>query len=1192
MIKKYMWFLVIVFTISLILLPIHILAATELDSPAENLSASITGTTNTFGNAYSGSASTGIVTLKVSSLRSAMNGTLTLTNCGEDSAVLSFSYTVSGDYSSCTIDGNAVSGSGTYNAELASGASLKIYLAGNAWESAEVKLNNVALVLTSAANLTISHNGVGTVSIGGTVTDSGSTVEIAKEGTTLVATPASDAKFLGWINTADNSVVSTAASFTYVPTGNASIKAIFASATTEACFWGSAKAYLFEDLSAAISHATSASNKTIILASNGTLFSGEYTIPSGVILLTPFDSESTIYTTSPGYVKDSYTKPSAYSTLTLDDGANITVESGGAISVSAKVSAKMGYAGAPTSKYGHIAMNEGSSITVQSGGNLYAWGFISGSGTVNLKSGATAYESFQVVDWRGGTASSGMLGNSNKVFPMTQYYVQNVEAPMVLETGATVTCSMIADIISVRQVTVQFLGTSGCIFNLSSGSVTKQYDGSKDRLVLDINGTFSISSTEIKLLGDLYKIKLSDYVLPINNNVTINVNSGTLKLDQDISLLPGAQINIAEDSIVQLSSGKRLCVYDETEWKSGYYVYSSAYFRPVNYAHSKAYTRANDTDIVDAKILVNGTLDASAGYLYTTASEDNSGANICSTGSGVVKVQTAESSPTLYEATQSGTSISYASISVGAAKLKHADGTYLDTDAGDYYYNNDHGKWVLDGHDITSVDKEPTCTEKGYTTHTCSCGYSYTNNEVEATGHDYTNSVVSYNWTDDYTACTASHSCTVCGHTETATATSTSEITVATCTTDGKIVYTATFTGGWAETQTQTIVLTAKGHDYVEHVCSGCGITDLIQLVGRTLKYVDTINVICLFEFSSDAAVVKDDGGKITNAGIVVWETKPTVDSLMNGSAPSGNTEVVDSLKTYPDNASYYYAEASGITASNLHKSAYYAGYIVDGDGKYLYSEVFEYSPSIYAYNMLAKETGTEEHQAKQETQDLCVALLNYISAAQQYFGYDEVNDTTVDADELVNKDLSDDQKIVPSSLELNLTQIAEIGTSDSLFTRVGKNLYFNDRVNLAAMFEFEDESADISKSGTIFWTSSQWEALGYTSENMPNKDSHGGTSAALELYSGSVYASICPINIAPKDMKDTKIYSMGYVYTGNVDNDEYVYSSVKAYGIEDYISLIINMETTEGSKETYMQLLAKRLYQYERATNAALLNS
>ena len=42
-------------------------------------------------------------------------------------------------------------------------------------------------------------------------------------------------------------------------------------------------------------------------------------------------------------------------------------------------------------------------------------------------------------------------------------------------------------------------------------------------------------------------------------------------------------------------------------------------------------------------------------------------------------------------------------------------------------------------HDYVSVDTAPTCTEVGYTTHTCeACGHSYKDNEVPAKGHDKT----------------------------------------------------------------------------------------------------------------------------------------------------------------------------------------------------------------------------------------------------------------------------------------------------------------------------------------------------------------------------------------------------------------------------------------------------------------------
>ena len=40
-------------------------------------------------------------------------------------------------------------------------------------------------------------------------------------------------------------------------------------------------------------------------------------------------------------------------------------------------------------------------------------------------------------------------------------------------------------------------------------------------------------------------------------------------------------------------------------------------------------------------------------------------------------------------------------------------------------------------HEYNSVVTEPTCTEKGYTTHTCSCGDSYVDAYVDELGHEY-----------------------------------------------------------------------------------------------------------------------------------------------------------------------------------------------------------------------------------------------------------------------------------------------------------------------------------------------------------------------------------------------------------------------------------------------------------------------
>ena len=46
-------------------------------------------------------------------------------------------------------------------------------------------------------------------------------------------------------------------------------------------------------------------------------------------------------------------------------------------------------------------------------------------------------------------------------------------------------------------------------------------------------------------------------------------------------------------------------------------------------------------------------------------------------------------------------------------------------------------------HSYTATVTAPTCTDMGYTTHTCSCGDSYTDNYRDALGHDYINGICS-----------------------------------------------------------------------------------------------------------------------------------------------------------------------------------------------------------------------------------------------------------------------------------------------------------------------------------------------------------------------------------------------------------------------------------------------------------------
>ena len=445
----------------------------------------------------------------------------------------------------------------------------------------------------------------------------------------------------------------------------------------------------YTDLNAAIDAAVKARKKTIVVATDGTL-SGNYTIPAGVTLLVPFDSANTLYTTEPGSVKATAAQ-SAFRTLTLTDDASITVN--GAISVGGKLYTSTNtHVCKPTGAYGQIKMSGGSQITVANGGALYAWGYITGSGNVRITSGATVYECFQVTDWRGGSATSGFFNPAdvNKVFPFTQYYVQNVEAPLTVEYGGSEKTYITA---YNQKISIDFVGAGG-MFELAEGaSFTKTYDPAADRISFDISGNASLKGIKMKVL--FVTIDSAKYVLPITNNVNINIHSGVTTISQDVALLPGVQVTIDEGAKLDIQKNANLYVYDADQWSKDYVWGSNNGISPVAYSPSGKGSRA----VSDTAINVNGVLNV-AGSVYTTAG----GADICSsTGSGQY-LQTAVpgTAENTYQCTQSGSDVTPVAIPITPAKLHNADGTYTETarsKAGDtYVYAN--GKWAVKGNEI------------------------------------------------------------------------------------------------------------------------------------------------------------------------------------------------------------------------------------------------------------------------------------------------------------------------------------------------------------------------------------------------------------------------------------------------------------------------------------------------------------
>ena len=80
-------------------------------------------------------------------------------------------------------------------------------------------------------------------------------------------------------------------------------------------------------------------------------------------------------------------------------------------------------------------------------------------------------------------------------------------------------------------------------------------------------------------------------------------------------------------------------------------------------------------------------------------------------------------------------------------------------------------------HSYTAVVTAPTCTEKGYTTHTCACGDSYVDTYVDALGHAWDNGKVTKQPTATETG-VRTYTCTRCSATKTETIPATGSVDV------------------------------------------------------------------------------------------------------------------------------------------------------------------------------------------------------------------------------------------------------------------------------------------------------------------------------------------------------------------------------------------------------------------------------
>ncbi len=163
-----------------------------------------------------------------------------------------------------------------------------------------------------------------------------------------------------------------------------------------------------------------------------------------------------------------------------------------------------------------------------------------------------------------------------------------------------------------------------------------------------------------------------------------------------------------------------------------------------------------------------------------------------------------------------------------------------------------------------------------------------------------------------------------------------------------------------------------------------------LKAAGFSLSFEDEILANFYYTVSDTADVVSQ--------GMLVFHEDP-------GTADFEKADAVYDA-TYVASSDSYIATTAGIAAKEMGDDRYYCAYAWLTDGTYAYSPMYQYSPKKYATSRIAN-SGDEKLKA------LCVAMLNYGAAAQEFFGYR--------TDDLMNAGLTDDQKALVAAYDESL---------------------------------------------------------------------------------------------------------------------------------------------------------------------------
>jgi len=329
---------------------------------------------------------------------------------------------------------------------------------------------------------------------------------------------------------------------------------------------------------------------------------------------------------------------------------------------------------------------------------------------------------------------------------------------------------------------------------------------------------------------------------------------------------------------------------------------------------------------------------------------------------------------------------------------------------------------------------------------------------------------------------------------------------------------------------------------------------------GRSLLFKDIIQIRYYFVVDGFEGVTNI----AENSGLLVWTADEYAAMSTHDitTAPFKQEGLVRS-------GSEYYGTSSGIPAKNMGDLQYAIAYVKDATGNYVYSEVVEFSPLMYAELILAPES-----TSKDSMKELAVSMLNYGAAAQLRFNYK--------TDALMNSGLTPEQQ----NIGWNQDMLEELPADtdgkfkfavDNRITRDSASLTFVGAINHNFYMDITDDLTNGSqKIGMLYWTDEQYAAV----DELTAENASGDLEMSVVSGEPGTYRTVIE-GTAAKDLKRV-FYTCTYVVDAN---GEYHYGPLVIDSAHDYARRVLASSSTSDA----MKNLAKSVIVYNLKAEAHL---